>query len=216
MIQIIPTLFSTTEEGYRQRLDKLIASSLFKESWVQLDLMDNKFVQNHSIGLDVIRKYPPPFKREAQLMVVNPGEWVQGLFDLGVGRIIFPAETKEKISEYLNLIKSHKIEAGLSLNPETELKVLEPYLNELDGVLLMAVKPGLEGQKFDTVTYEKIQRLKEKKPDLMVGVDGGVNDTNIKDLVEAGVDYVAVGSYLFNGNIDENLEILWEVLKGNS
>ncbi|MBI2338110.1 ribulose-phosphate 3-epimerase [Candidatus Daviesbacteria bacterium] len=214
MIQIIPTLFSTTEEGYRERLAKLSSSSLFKEGWVQLDLMDNKFVPNLSIGLDVIRKYPLPYKKEAQLMVMNPGEWIDGLIDLRVDRIIFPVEIKGGITGYINQIKSNKMEAGLSLNPETNTVELDSYLELLDSVLLMAVKPGLEGQKFDVVTYEKIKLIKQKKNSIKVGVDGGVNDTNIKDLVDAGADYVAIGSYLFNGDIDENLENLWEVLNG--
>lgn len=214
MIQIIPTLFSTTEEAFQKRLAKLSSSLLFKEGWVQLDIMDNKFVPNRSIGLDIIGKYPIPFKKEAQLMVVNPQDWIGGLIDLRVDRIIFPVETKEKIREYINLIKSNKIEVGLSLNPETKVDELDDYLDSLDTVLLMAVKPGQENQQFDNITYEKIGLMKQKAPNIKVGVDGGVNNTNIKNLVDAGVDYVAVGSYLFDGDIDENLECLWEAING--
>lgn len=213
MVQIIPTLFSTTEEEYKERLAKLSSSLLFKEGWVQLDFMDNKFVQNKSIGLDVIKKYPLPFKKEAQLMVVDPGKWIGGLIELQVDRIIFPVEIKERILEYINMIKNNKIETGLSLNPETRTDELDNYLDLLDSVLLMAVKPGHENQHFDRIIYEKIGLIKQKRPNIKVGVDGGVNNTNIKDLVKAGVDYVAVGSYLFNGDIDENLESLWEVIK---
>lgn len=214
MVQIIPTLFSTTEEEYKGRLDKLLKSSFTKDGWVQLDLMDNKFVPNLSIGLDVIRKYPPPFRMEAQLMVVNPREWFDGLFDLKVNRIIFPIEIDEDISELINLIKDRKIETGLSLNPDTDVESLDPYLKSLDAVLLMAVNPGMENQKFDTRTYQKIRYIKQKVPQVLVGVDGGVDDSNIKALIDVGLDYAAIGSFLFKGDFDENLERLWEAING--
>lgn len=212
MVQIIPTLFSTTEKEYKERLDKLLKSSLTKDGWVQLDLMDNKFVQNLSIGTDVIRKYRPPFKMEAQLMVIDPGEWLESLFNLKVNRIIFPIEIDKNIAELINLVKNQRIEVGLSLNPKTDVEKLNSYIYLLDAVLLMAVKPGMENQKFDMTTYKKISYIKQMDSKIKVGVDGGVSDTNIKELVKAGVDYLAIGSFLFTGDFDENLEKLWEVI----
>lgn len=212
MVQIIPTTFSTTEEEYKARLAKLAHSSSFKEGWVQLDLMDNKFVPNLSIGLDIIKKYPLPFKKEAQLMVMDPDEWFEGLFELKVDRIIIPVEIDKNILDFINLIKGNNIEVGLSLNPESKVELLDPFLDLLDAVLLMGVKPGLEQQELDPGIVGKIKAIKEKIPTLKIGVDGGVKDTNIKQLIEAGVDYLAIGSYLFAGDFDENLEKLWEVL----
>ena len=214
MVQIIPTLFSTTEGEYKNRLSKLNSSELIKDGWVQLDLMDNKFVPNLSIGLDIIEKYPLPFKKEAQLMVVDPGEWIEGLIDLKVDRIIFPIEIDEKILDFINEVKDNNMEVGLSLNPETETEQLDSYIDLLDAVLLMGVKPGLEHQKFNPGTIQKIRQVKQTVPGLKVGVDGGVNDTNVKELVNAGVDYLAIGSYLFDGDFDENLKRLWEKING--
>lgn len=214
MVQIIPTLFSTTEEEYQKRLDKLNSCELLEGGWVQLDLMDNKFVPNKSIGLDIIKKYPLDFQKEAQLMVIDPNVWIDGLIELGVDRIIFPVEVGQDIKDLISKVKNNKIEVGLSLNPETEVTILDSYLGLIDAVLLMSVKPGLEGQQFDAKTYEKISYLKEKNPSLKIGVDGGINDTNIKNLVDAGADYLAIGSFLFNGSISENLEILWEAVNG--
>lgn len=212
MVQIIPTTFSTTEGEYKARLAKLAHSSSFTEGWVQLDLMDNKFVPNLSIGLDIIKKYPLPFKQEAQLMVMDPDEWLEGLFELKVDRIIIPVEIDKNILDFINLIKGNNIEVGLSLNPESKVELLDPFLDLLDAVLLMGVKPGLEQQELDPGTVGKIKAIKEKIPTLKIGVDGGVKDTNIKQLIEAGVDYLAIGSYLFTGDFDENLEKLWEVI----
>lgn len=214
MIQIIPTLFSTTEAEYKERLDKLLQSSFTKDGWVQLDLMDSKFVPNKSVGLDVIKTNPPPYQIEAQLMVVDPKAWFDGLFELKVGRIIFPIEIDKDLIELINLVKENKIEIGLSVNPDTDVNNLDPYLSLLDAVLLMGVNPGLENQRFDTRNYEKIKYVKQKEPRIKVGVDGGVSDTTIKALVEVGVDYLAIGSFLFKGDIDENLEKIWEAIYG--
>ena len=212
MVQIIPTLFSTSEEEYRVRLSRLKASSFSEDGWVQLDLMDNKFVPKLGISLDVVRKYPNLYHKEAQLMVLDPGEWIDGLIELKVDRIIFPVEIDKDILKYINLIKENKIEVGLSLNPESEINLLDPYLNLLDSILLMGVKPGLEEQVLNTVTYEKIRMIKQKASNLKIGIDGGINNTNIRELVDAGVDYLAIGSYLFTGDFDENLEVLWEAV----
>lgn len=214
MVQIIPTLFSTTEQEYLGRLAKLKFSTSFQEDgWVQLDLMDGKFVPKIGINLEVVKKNPPPFKMEAQLMVVDPNEWLDGLIELKVKRIIFPIEIDVNISEFIKKIKDNNIEVGLSLNPETEVDRIDPYLNLINACLLMGVKPGMEHQEMDTNVYKKIIALKQKRFNLRVGVDGGVKDTNIKELVEAGADYLAIGSYLFHGDFDENLETLWEALR---
>lgn len=212
MVQIIPTLFATSEEEYRVRLTRIRSSSFSEDGWVQLDLMDNKFVPKLGVSLDIIRKYPNPFKKEAQLMVIDPGEWIDGLIELRVNRIIFPVEIDKDIFKFINLIKKNKIEVGLSLNPESEIKILDSYLDLVDSILLMGVKPGFEEQELNAGTYEKIRTIKKRGFNLKVGVDGGVNDTNVRELVNAGVDYLAIGSYLFTGDFDENLENLWELL----
>lgn len=212
MVQIIPTLFSTTEEEFKQRITTVQSSQNFKEGWVQLDLMDNKFVPNLSIGMDIIKKYPLNYNKEAQLMVVDPQAWLPDLFEYKVDRIIFPIEIDKDILRIIQIIKDQKIEAGLSVNPETNAGELEPYLKSLDAVLFMGVKPGLEGQKLSPTTSAKIKEVKKKFPDIKVGVDGGIKDSNVKELVEAGVDYLAIGSFLFEGSLDENLEKIWQAI----
>ncbi len=214
MVQIIPAILATTQEEYKEKLQKIEQSGLFEGGWVQLDLMDNKFVQNESIGVDVIAKYPTNLKIEAQLMVKYPSNWIDELVKVGVGRIIFPVEDGENIRERLQHIKNHNIEAGLSLNPDTGASEVEEYLNDTDVILVMSVNPGFGGQEFKLEVLEKIKRLKSLKLDLIVGVDGGVSPENVKQLVSAGVDYLVVGSHLVEGNIEENLEKIWEKVNG--
>lgn len=212
MVQIIPTLFSKTEEEYVQRLKKVNLVNDFEDGWVQLDLMDNKFVSSFSVGLDIVEKYPLPFKKEAQLMVINPMEWFDGLFKLNVDRIIFPLEIAENIDNLLHKVKQRNIQVGLSLNPETDILKIEPYLNLLDGVLLMGVTPGKEGQTLSPDTSDKIRYIKDKGWNILVGVDGGVKDINARQLVDSGADYLAIGSYLFNGDIVKNYNRLMEII----
>ena len=96
MTRIIPTLLATTESSYKEAVDKIESSALFKDGWVQIDLMDNKFVPNNSIGLDILSKYPFSGQKEAQLMVKDPLNWVDKLVALQFSRIIFPVEVEKK------------------------------------------------------------------------------------------------------------------------
>lgn len=215
MVQIIPTLFSTTEQEYKERIAKLESSNFLESGWVQLDLMDNKFVPNLSIGLNVVKKYPLKYHVEAQLMVMNPREWIPGLIEIGAERIIFPVEIEANFEELITKIKNSGVAVGLSVNPETDINKIDNFLDKLDAVLFMSVKPGLEGQEFSLNTFDKIREVRRKKPDLLIGVDGGIKDTNAKRLVDAGADYLAIGSFLFKGDLDENVEKIWESIKGS-
>lgn len=211
MVQIVPTLFATNEEDYKKRIEIVSSSKSFTEGWVQMDLMDNKFVPNQGVTLETIKRNPVRFKKEAQLMVIDPMEWIGGLLEFGVDRIVFPVEISHGISQLLDLLAS-KVERGLSLNPETPMETLDPYISKLEAILLMSVKPGLETQPFDRGVLKKIEYIKSHWQ-IKVGVDGGINEKNAYELSEAGADYLAVGSFLFTGDFDENLERLLEAIK---
>jgi ribulose-phosphate 3-epimerase len=212
MVQIIPTLFATNEEDYKNRLAIVSTSpSLAEGGWVQLDLMDGKFVPNKGISVEVIKKYPVPFKREAQLMVSDPLEWIDGLLEDKVERIVFPIEISGEIGKILKYLED-KVERGLSVNPDTPIEKINEFLGILEAVLLMGVNPGLENQSLSPDTASKIRYIKSRDKNIKVGVDGGVKDSNARELMDAGADYLAVGSFLFEGDFDENFEKIWEAL----
>ncbi|MBI2039927.1 ribulose-phosphate 3-epimerase [Candidatus Microgenomates bacterium] len=215
MVQILPTVFATTEEGYKKQIEQIQSSGAFKDGWVQIDLMDNKFVPNLSIGLEVVAKYPINSQKEAQLMVADPQDWIDELVELGFKRIIFPIEVGNT-AELITQVKNYHIQVGLSINPETEVDKLLEFLDRIDLVLVMGVRPGFQGQKLIPETLDKIKKLAQLKLkyDFLIGEDGGINPQTVKSLVEAGVDNLAVGSFLFKGDIDENLERLWEAIHG--
>lgn len=128
-----------------------------------------------------------------------------------MNRIIIPLEI-DQVSESIEQIIKTGAEVGLSINPATPIEKLEPYVNKIDTVLVMSVEPGFGGQKFIAQTVDKVREIKDKRWPVKIGVDGGINDLVVKDLVDAGADYLVIGSHLIEGSIDENLEKIWEAI----
>lgn len=206
MIQILPAILATTEDEYKQKLTKIETTFQLHNGWVQIDLMDNKFVQNKSIGVDILAKYPTKeLQIEAQLMVEYPDNWIEELVKTHVNRIVFPVEDISGIEEKIQHVLNHEKEVGLSINPETPIETLVPFLGKINTVLVMSVHPGFGGQEFMPQTIERVRAIKNNDIKVRVGVDGGVNESVMKDLSDAGADYVVVGSHLMEGNVDENL-----------
>lgn len=216
MSKILPTLLDTTEEKYKEDLDKVLSSEELLQGWVQIDFMDNKFVPNLSIGLDVVAKYPFEAKKEAQLMVQEPEDWIGKLADLQFQRIIFPLEVGNTL-DLINQVRQYSLQVGLSLNPETSVAKALPFLDKIDVVLLMSVRPGFQGQEFIPETLDKAKELfklrLEKGLFFEIEMDGGIHPEIAKELQRAGVDGLAVGSKLFNGDIKENLEKFKQALQ---
>lgn len=215
MTQIIPTLLATTEEKYKEDLDKILSIPELKEGWVQIDLMDNKFVPNLSIGSDILAKYPFRSKKEAQLMVAEPALWIDKLKELGFERIIFPIEVGNTL-QLIEQIKQMGLLVGVSLNPETLVEKIIPFVGRIDVVLLMSVHPGFQGQEFIPDTVDKIKQLAalKQKNNFIIEIDGGLKPEIAKQLADAGADVLAVGSKLFYGDIKQNLEQFKKALRG--
>ncbi|MBI4037030.1 ribulose-phosphate 3-epimerase [Candidatus Daviesbacteria bacterium] len=205
---IIPSILATTEEEYIKQLNKIMACPEVFEGWVQIDLMDNKFVQNQSVGLDTIAKYPTNLNLEAHLMVEDPVNWIEQLAKLGFKRVIFHLEINKNIDEVIEKIRNSGMEVGLALSPETPVEKLTPFIAKIDLVLLLSVHPGFSGQEFilDTINrVGKVGRLRSSNK-FLIEVDGGIDERIARDLVCAGADNLVIGSHLTNGNIFEHLK----------
>lgn len=217
MAIVIPTILATTEEKYLEDLEKVKSCPELIGNWVQIDLMDKKFVPNLSVGLDVVEKYNDLPKKEAHLMVIDPENWVEKLSQLGFKRVLFPIEVGSTQTT-LDLIKKHGMQCGISINPATNIEILFPFIDQVDVILCMGVNPGFQGQEFITSVVDKIRVLidvkKDKNLSFEIEVDGGIDTENARMIVDAGADILAVGSKLFNGNISQNLEKFKEVLNG--
>ncbi len=213
MVQIIPAILAVSEADFKGDIARIMRSPSLKEGWLHIDFADSAFVPNRTIGPDIVAKYTTDLYKEAHIMVAHPIEWVDGLVKAGFERIIFHLETEDDTTDTIRLIKSKGLEAGIAIKNETPLDKLQPFIEAIDLVLIMSIEPGFQGRSFIPATLDKIRDFKSRSWQVRVGIDGGVRDTNIKNLVQAGVDFVTVGSYLLKGDLDENLENLWETLK---
>ncbi len=164
---------------------------------IQIDIMDGEFVRNTSVKVEDVREVNPQKPMEIHLMVKHPMEYVQPFADIGAFRIIFHIESDDDAGDVIRKIKKLHVESGIALNPPTSVKEIEPFLDLVDVVLVMGVNPGLQGQKFMPEVLSKVQAVKQIRPELVVEVDGGVNPETGPALVDAGVDILNVGSYLF-------------------
>lgn len=216
MFQIVPAILATSEKEYKDKIENLWDSNIFDRDWIQIDLMDGKFVKNKSIEAEVVTKYPASFKYEAHLMVDNPYSWANQLQGFSkILRFIVPIELdKVKLDSFISFVRAFTdAEIGFSFEPETPLSKFGRYQEVAEAILIMGVHSGFSGQEFIPDTPKKIEEAaslaKKNGLDYLIGVDGGINNENIKPIKDAGADYVVVGSYLFRGDIDENLEKLW-------
>lgn len=214
MLSVIPAILATTEKEYKDKLDKIRACPKLFGGWVQIDLMDSKFVQNKSVTPEALIKYPTDLKIEAQLMVKYPDNWIDDLIKAKVKRIVFPVEDESGVKERVSHIKDHQIEVGLSLNPETDIEKLSPFVSNINLVLIMSVNPGFGGQDFIPGSLEKITKIRQKSWPVKIEVDGGVNEKVVKDLIDAGADNLVIGSHLLEGDISKNLEKIWKAING--
>lgn len=213
MVQIIPSVLATTEEQYQRDITKLNTSLSLSGGWVHIDFADNEFVQNKTIEPEVIKQSPTNFRKEAHLMVIHPKEWIERLVDAGFERIIFHLESQDNVEELIDYIKNKGLEVGIALKNETAIENLEPFSSKIDVILLMSIVAGFQGQSFIPKTLDKIGVLKAKGWNVKIGVDGSIKDSNIREVVEAGADFVIVGSYFLNGELEENIENIWEALR---
>lgn len=177
--------------------------------WVHIDVMDGHFVPNISIGVPVvksIRKKTDMFL-DTHLMIENPEKYVEAFANAGSDLITFHLEAAEKPEEVINLIKSFGKKVGISIKPKTEAKEIFPYLNNIDLVLIMTVEPGFGGQEFMHDCAMKIPVIKENAPEnLIIQVDGGINNLTAKICTSLGANSLVAGSYIY-GNKDYKIAI---------
>lgn len=210
--EIIPAILSKTIEDFQNDLNKLLNSKNLKHGWVHVDFMDNIFVPNLSITPDDLSVIDfKALKKEAHLMVKEPQEWIKKLLKLGFKRIIIHIESEGDITGYIDLIKQGA-KAILAINPDTPVSKLEPFSKKINGILVMGVVPGFQGQSFIPETLNKIKEIRSKGWSLKIEVDGAVKDWNAKDIVEHGADILILGSYLIKGEPDQNLAALLDSL----
>ena len=172
--------------------------------WVHIDVMDHQFVPNLTIGPPVvqsIRRYTDKFL-DVHMMVIEPENLVEQFARAGADGITFHIEAADDPAAVIDLIRSAGKQVGISLKPETPLSAIEPFLDQVDLVLIMSVNPGLGGQDYLPRSTDKILELKTRLNELcldrvIIEVDGGVKLNNARKIVTAGGDVLVAGSAIF-------------------
>ena len=187
--------------------------------YLHIDIMDGTFVPSISFGMPVIssiRKITDLFF-DVHLMMEKPERYIQTFADCGADGITVHAEASTHLHRTIQSIHAAGVKAGVALNPATPLSVLDYILEDLDMVLIMTVNPGFGGQSYIPAMTEKIRTLrslaKEKNPDLLIEVDGGINASTIRTVLEAGANVCVAGSAVFSGDRTEKVKGLLDVMK---
>jgi len=184
---------------------------------IHIDVMDGHFVPNITIGPEVIhklRKYTSlPF--DVHLMISPVNNFIKNFAEAGADIITIHPEATDNLISSIEKIKSYNKKIGISLNPETSVDEVLPVLNLIDLVLVMSVNPGFEGQKFIENTLNKVKLLRQeidnKKLNIQIEIDGGINFENSKKVIQAGVNILVSGTTIFKengGNLKKNIQLL--------
>jgi ribulose-phosphate 3-epimerase len=166
---------------------------------VHLDVMDGHFVPNLSYGAPVIADWRPhwDFLFDTHLMIADPARYLDDFIRAGCDVIIFHIEVVPEPRDLLRRIRKAGCRGVLALNPPTPLAAIEPFLDDVDGVLVMSVMPGFGGQKFEPAVLDKVRALRAARPALPLSIDGGINPTTAAEAVAAGVTQLVAGSAVF-------------------
>ncbi len=171
---------------------------------LHLDIMDGVYVPNLTFGFPVIRQIKSVAEKplDVHLMIVDPDRYLEQYRDAGADWLTVHYETCQHLHRTIQKIRELGMKPAVSLNPHTDVALLEPVLGDLNMVLVMTVNPGFGGQTFIEASYAKIRKLRQmitaSGADTLIQVDGGVGPDNLTDLITAGVDVFVVGTTIFS------------------
>jgi ribulose-phosphate 3-epimerase len=167
---------------------------------LHVDVMDGVFCPGITVGAAFVKALPPSFRKDVHLMVDEPLGKVGAFVDAGADAITFHLESTRHPHRVLQELGGSGVTRGIALNPGTPVSAIEPLLDELELLLVLAVNPGWSGQRFIPATYDKLAAARDLVGDrAIVAVDGGITKENVRDVASSGVDLIVTGSAVFDG-----------------
>jgi ribulose-phosphate 3-epimerase len=203
-INIAPSILSADFTKLGEEVAKIAKCD--HVDYLHLDVMDGNFVPNITIGPDIIKSLRPKSELifDTHLMINQPENHIEAFANSGSDIITIHYEATTHIDSVLTKIKSFGKKAGISIIPSTNEDVLDYILDKIDLILIMTVNPGFGGQEFLTSQIEKIKKIRKKidqsGKDILLEIDGGINDQTAKIAIAAGADILVSGSYIFGHN----------------
>lgn len=199
-LDIAPSILAA-DFGYLMRDIKAVENNC---EYLHIDVMDGHYVDNISFGIPVIqsiRKYTD-IKFYTHLMITEPEKYIKAFADCGSDNITFHLECAKDPDKLIDEIKALGKSAGISIDPDTPVEAVFPYIGKVDIILIMTVYPGFGGQGYLTSSDERIRKLRkaidEQGADTIISVDGGVKKSNIKEIYDAGARLFVAGSAVFS------------------
>jgi ribulose-phosphate 3-epimerase len=200
-IIVAPSILSSDFANLEKEIKRLENSGA---DWIHVDVMDGHFVPNLTIGAPVVKalKKVSNVLLDVHLMIDNPQKYIEDFVNAGSDIITFHYEAvKEDALKTIEMIKSHKKMVGISIKPKTKVEEIRQYLDFVDLVLVMTVEPGFGGQKFMSDCADKIIEIKKStNKNLIIEVDGGINDKTANYCKNLGANALVAGNYVFSHN----------------
>jgi ribulose-phosphate 3-epimerase len=173
--------------------------------WIHIDVMDNQFVPNLTIGPPVVKSLRSKTNKfmDVHMMVIEPEKLVEPFAKAGADLITFHIEATDNPQSVIDLIESTGTQVGISIKPSTPLSDIEPYYDQVDLILVMSVEPGFGGQGYMEGSTARIREIKQKLKEqclqdrVLIEVDGGIKLHNAKEVIDAGADVLVAGSAVF-------------------
>lgn len=213
--QLVPSILSADFNCLGDQIRELEQGGI---QILHIDVMDGMFVPSITFGMPVIaslRKNTSLFF-DIHLMVQEPIRYISDFKEAGADSITVHYEACTDLDATIAAMREAGVKVAVSLCPETPVTEIEPYLDKVDMVLVMSVRPGFGGQQLIPETLEKVRQLKEirdqRELSYMLEIDGGVNRDNLAEIVECGTELVVAGTAVFCGEIGENVRMLKEVI----